>query len=221
MTNHHPSVESACDRVSRSSVAPVFLLGERSAKPLPIREQVRESVRMPCNIDDLLELMRARRSVRKFTHAPLESDEVAMVLEAFRWAPSAGNAQPWHVRIVRDDLRKRELARAAVSQQFVAQAPLVLVVCADHELAHRAYRQRGVDLYCLQDTAAAIQNALLAIHAMGLGSCWIGAFREQSVATILALPDHLRPIAIVAVGHADEVPPTPPRRPWSEFTSDE
>ena len=172
-----------------------------------------------CDIDSLLELMRSRRSVRKFTSDPLPKECEAKLLEAFLWSPSAGNAQPWHLRIVREAEPKQRLCKAALSQQFVADAPVVFVVCADSQRAFKAYKQRGVELYCLQDTAAAIQNLLLAAHAMHLGTCWVGAFRERSVTEILELPEHLRPIAIVAVGVPDEQPRVPPRRSVEEITS--
>lgn len=174
---------------------------------------------MSCDVDSLIELMRSRRSVRRFTADPLPDGCEAKLLQAFLWSPSGGNAQPWHVRVVRDNEQKQRLCKAALSQQFVADAPVVYVVCADLDRAFKAYRQRGVDLYCLQDTAAAIQNLLLAAHAMGLGACWVGAFRERSVAEILELPEHLRPIAVVPVGIPDEQPRVPPRRPVEEIAS--
>lgn len=171
-------------------------------------------------IDDLLHLMRTRRSVRKLSSQPLPPDSEARLLEAFISSPSGGNAQPWHVRIVRDPERKHRLCQAALSQRFVEEAPVLFVVCADLDRAFKAYKQRGIELYCLQDTAAAVQNLLLAAHAMGLGACWVGAFREQSVREVLDLPEHLRPIALVPVGIPEEQPRATPRRPVEEITSE-
>ena len=76
-----------------------------------------------------------------------------------------------------------------------------------------------MDLYCLQDVAAAVQNLLLLAHADGLGACWVGAFRERDVARVLTLPRHLRPVALVAVGVPAESPAPPQRRPPAEVTS--
>lgn len=171
-------------------------------------------------VDNILSLIRSRRSVRKFTSAPLPQGCEDSLLEAFRWAPSGGNAQPWHVRVVRRDDLKQRLCQASLSQRVVAQAAVVYVVCADLDRAFKAYKQRGVELYCLQDTAAAIQNLLLAAHAMDLGACWVGAFQESSVVEILELPSHLRPIALVAVGIPAEDPRVPPRRPTEEICSE-
>lgn len=172
------------------------------------------------SIDTILSLIRSRRSVRKFTSAPLPEGCEDRLLEAFRWAPSGGNAQPWHVRVVRSDDLKQRLCQASLTQQVVAQAAVVFVVCADLERAFKAYKQRGVELYCLQDTAAAIQNLLLAAHAMNLGACWVGAFQESTVMKILELPSHFRPVALVAVGIATEEPRVPPRRPTEEICSE-
>jgi nitroreductase len=172
------------------------------------------------HVDTVLSLIRTRRSVREFTSDPLPEGCEQRLLEAFRWAPSGGNAQPWHVRAVRADELKQRLCQASLSQPMVVQAPVVYVVCADLNRAFKAYKQRGVELYCLQDTAAAIQNLLLAAHAMGLGACWIGAFRERSVTEILRLPEHLRPIALVAVGVAAQEPRVPPRRSVEEIFSE-
>ena len=168
-------------------------------------------------IDDLLQLMRTRRSVRKLSSEPLPEGCEAKLLEAFVWAPSGGNKQPWHVRIVHDASLKHRLSAAAHSQPSVQDAPVVFVVCADLDRAFGAYKERGRELYCLQDTAAAVQNMLLAAHAMGLGTCWVGAFEEEAVRDALALPTHLRPVAMVPVGVPKEQPRAPSRRPVAEI----
>ncbi|MBW2529101.1 MAG: nitroreductase family protein [Deltaproteobacteria bacterium] len=162
--------------------------------------------------DRLLKLVRARRSVRRFSSEPVSLDAEQRLLEAAIWAPTAGNAQPWCFVCVRSSEHKAQLCRAALQQRFIADAPLVVVVCADLDRAVRAYGERGASLYCLQDTAAATQNLLLAAHAMGLGSCWVGAFQETEVARVLGLEAHLRPVAVVAVGEPAEQPKAPARR---------
>lgn len=162
-------------------------------------------------IDDLLELIRTRRSVRRFQSTPIRPEDEERLLEAAVWAPTAGNAQPWFFERVHEPATKQRLCAAALNQRFIAEAPLVVVVCADLTRAVRAYGERGASLYCLQDTAAATQNLLLAAHAMGLACCWVGAFQEAEVAKILGLDDHLRPVAIVAVGEPAEDPAPPGR----------
>jgi len=164
-------------------------------------------------VDELFELIRTRRSVRQFAPDPLPTGALERLLDAMIHAPSAGNAQPWYFVCVESPERKRELAEAAFAQRFIAEAPVVVVVCADERRAARAYAERGFAQYCLQDTAAATQNLLLMAHAMGLATCWVGAFDEHKTRQLLELPRRLRPVALVPLGVAAEQPRKPPRRP--------
>jgi nitroreductase len=102
----------------------------------------------------------------------------------------------------------------------VAGAPVIIVVCADPERSAARYAQRGRELYCLQDTAAAAEHILLAAVALGLGGCWVGAFDESRAAKVLALPRHLRPVAILPIGKpAGERGIRTPRRPLHDTAS--
>ncbi|MFN3346299.1 MAG: nitroreductase family protein [Candidatus Bipolaricaulaceae bacterium] len=165
---------------------------------------------------DVFEAIRTRRSVRQYLSDPIPEEVVQELIAAAVLAPSAGNAQPWRFIVVRDQKLREGLANAAYGQTFLAEAPVVIVVCADLERARRAYRERGETLYCLQDTAAAIQNLLLAATARGYGTCWVGAFDEGKVAELLGLPRNLRPVAMVPVGKPAEAPRPRPRRPLRE-----
>ncbi len=166
---------------------------------------------------EIFEVIRKRRSIRAYTKEDVSEEEVKKLIDTARWAPSAGNIQPWEFIIVRNAETKRKLSVAALDQSFIEEAPVVIVVCADQKRSAWGYGQRGATLYCLQDTAAATQNLLLATHALGLGACWIGAFREEGVRQALNLPIDVRPVAIVPVGHPAEKPMAPSRRPLSEI----
>ena len=169
---------------------------------------------------DLWTAIRNRHCVRHLTVQDLSTSTVDTILEAAIRAPSAGNRQAWHFVVVRRTEVKRALARAAGGQTFVATAPVVIVVCADPERSAARYADRGRDLYCLQDTAAATEHILLAATALGLGCCWVGAFDEKAAARALALPGHLRPVAIVPIGQPAAKPSKPSsRRPLSEVVS--
>jgi nitroreductase len=168
--------------------------------------------------EELLELLASRRSVRRFASGPLAPELEQRLLEAACSAPSAGNVQPWLFVRVRAAEARAALCAAALSQRFVTEAPLCIVVCADLRRAEQAYGERGLSLYCLQDTAAATQNLLLAAHALGLGACWVGAFRERDVRRALELPEHLRPVALVPIGLPVEEPSSPGRRPLEEVS---
>ena len=151
---------------------------------------------------DVFEAMEKRRSVRSFDVGREVAEElVEELLRCACQAPSAGNVQPWRFVVVRDAGLKERLAAAALGQSFVAAAPVVIVVCADLAVHAFAYGRRGVELYAVQDTAAATENLLLCATALGLGACWVGAFREEEVARVLDLAPDVRPLALVPVGY--------------------
>jgi nitroreductase len=122
-----------------------------------------------------------RRSIRNYKKHELPQTTVEKLLEATRQAPSAGNVQPWEFLVASTQKTKTDLSFAAYGQKDLQDASVVFVVCADEKQAAEAYGSRGKTLYCIQDTAAAIQNILLTACAMGLGTCWIGAFKEDEV----------------------------------------
>lgn len=150
---------------------------------------------------DFWQVVENRFSVRDFDSAVDVPDEaVQRLLQAAIRAPSAGNRQPWHFYIVRSPEVRQKLADAAYGQTFVSRAPVAIVVCADAEQSAGRYGKRGRELYCLQDTAAAIEHILLSAVALGLGGCWVGAFDEDRAAQALGLPSRLRPVAILPIG---------------------
>lgn len=161
---------------------------------------------------DVLEAIKGRRSIRAFKNVDVSEETVERLIDAARWAPSAGNIQPWEFIVVRTHEIKRKLAEAALGQSFIEEAPVVIVACANEVRSVQGYGMRGKTLYCIQDTAAAIQNIHLAAYAMGLGTCWVGAFREEEAVKVLKTPAGIRPVAIIPVGYPAETPPPRSRR---------
>lgn len=154
------------------------------------------------------QVIEERHSVRAFDpDAEVSPEIVERLLQAAIRSPSAGNRQPWHFYVVRDAAVRQGLAAAAYGQDFVSEAPLVIVVCADPEQSAARYGARGRELYCLQDTAAATAHILLAAVALGLGGCWVGAFDERQAAHVLDLPTRHRPVAILPIGKPEGSPP--------------
>jgi len=166
---------------------------------------------------DVLEAIKGRRSIRAFKSQEISEEIVEKLIDTAMWAPSAGNIQPWEFIIVRKPEIKRRLAEAALDQSFIEEAPVVIVVCANENRSSQGYEMRGKTLYCIQDTAAAIQNLHLAAYSFGLGTCWIGAFKEEEAREILKIPYGIRPVAIIPVGYAAETPSPRSRRPRSEI----
>ena len=119
---------------------------------------------------NILEVIKSRRSVRDFTDQKIPESAINVLVDALRWAPSAGNLQSRKFYFVFNEEVRNKLAQAGLKHDFVsfiARAPLVVVACADLRLSSR-YGERGTNLYCIQDTAASVQNLLLAAHALGL-----------------------------------------------------
>lgn len=161
---------------------------------------------------DVKATIKKRRSVRRFQKKNVSTEQILSLLESGIHAPSEGNLQPWKFIVIRNNELKRKLTDAALKQNFIEEAPVAIVVCADLKKTS-PYGERGRNLYCLQSTAAAIQNILLHATAEGLATCWVGAFDENRVSKILGLPSHLRPVAIIPVGYPLQIPSIPPRLP--------
>ncbi|MEM3407738.1 MAG: nitroreductase family protein [Nitrososphaerota archaeon] len=167
---------------------------------------------------DVFEAIKSRRSIRAFQEKEIPEEFIEKILDSARWAPSAGNTQPWEFIIVKDKELKMKLAEAAYGQYFIVEAPLVIVVCTNIRKSSSRYGSRGETLYSIQDAAAATQNILLSIHALGLGACWIGAFSEEKVSLILNIPKYVRPVAILPIGYPAEKPSPPSKRRIDEIT---
>lgn len=165
------------------------------------------------------EVVYGRRSIRRYTREDVPDDLVTKVLDAARWAPSAGNLQPWLFYVVRNESVKRELYRAAYGQEYVLEAPVVLVVATDRAVSASVYGERGWNLYAVQDASAAIENLLLAVHAQGLGAVWIGAFNDDAVRRAIGIRrESVSPMAIIPVGWPAESPVPPRRRSLEDIT---
>ncbi len=170
---------------------------------------------------DLFEAIKNRRSIRTYRKQELPQGTLDALIDAARQAPSAGNAQPWTFVVATTQKTKCLLSAAALEQKSLEEATAVIVVCADLQRAEEAYGTRGKTLYCYQDTAAAVQNILLTACSMGLGTCWIGAFREEEVKAVIKAPPRIRPVALIPVGYPNESPRARPRRPASEIVHQE
>ena len=174
-------------------------------------------------------LMRARRSIRRYTGQPVPEEMLERLLTAAAWAPSAHNRQPWRFVVLTDEVVKERLARAmgdtlradrladgddpqAVAQDAersrarITGAPVVIAVCltmADMDRYPDERRGRAEYLMAVQSVAMAVQNLLLAAHAEGLGSCWMCAplFCPDVVGDALGLPEGWEAQALITLGY--------------------
>jgi nitroreductase len=148
---------------------------------------------------DFLNFCSSRSSVREYDDVPLNKDDLDYIFRCASTAPSAGNLEAWDVVVVTDEETKGALAEAAFGQEHVERAPVIFVVCSNYVRSMSRYGERGI-LYGLEDATIACTYMMLAAHAKNLRSCWTGAFDDDAVRDILALPQHIRPVSLLAVG---------------------
>jgi nitroreductase len=145
---------------------------------------------------DALELLKGRRSIRKYQDKPVEEEKIRLCLEAARWGPSASNLQPWEFMIVRNDETRMKLAQMHPYGKFIAESPVVFIPLTDPSI-HSDYHQ--------SDTALATMQFMIMAHALGLGTCWAGVINrpelESKIRSLFGIPDNLRVLALVAVGY--------------------
>lgn len=152
---------------------------------------------------DAVQAIMSRRSVRRFSGRPVEEQAVEALLRAAMQAPSAHNYQPWHFVVIRDRRALAEVPRFHRYAAMLPEADLAVVVCGDPALEAR-------EATLNQDCGAAVQNLLLAAHALGLGAVWLGVHpdpaRVEGLRRLTGLPPNILPVALVAVGHPAETP---------------
>lgn len=160
---------------------------------------------------EFFEVINRRRSIRRFKDKPITESQLQKILEAINSAPSAHNAQSYELIIVESLEKKKELAEAALGQEYVEKAPINIVFCANPSRTEETNPKIARD-YAFADACIACAYAQLAAVDLGLGSVWIGAFHRDEVSRILNLSRDWEPVAILPIGYPDEKPPKRPRR---------
>ncbi len=161
---------------------------------------------------DFYEVIKKRRSIRKYKDRPVEEEKLRRVLEAARIAPSAKNAQPWKFIVVKDK-KIREKFKAAYAGEWFWTAPVLICACG---LKEEAWRRWDGKSYLDVDVTIAMDHLILAATAEGLGTCWIGAFDVSEVKKILDLSQGEEPIALTPLGYPAISPEPRWRKPWDE-----
>ena len=191
-------------------------------------------------MSDIMELLRSRRSIRKFQSTSVPDDMVDLLLEAGHLAPSRANSQPWRFIVVTDPQIKSQLSVAAYNQKVVVEAPVLIVVLgiidprptipdrtaelvqagcfgedvkegADHVLDDWPLTELKVD--AALNSAIAATQIMLAAQGLGLGCCWVKLLDDPRVLEILEVPEGFYHTGILAIGYADESPNARPRLP--------
>jgi nitroreductase len=166
---------------------------------------------------DFFDVVRLRRSVRAFASRMLEEEKLRIILESANRAPSAGNSQAYEIYVVRRPEDRKALARAALGQDYVAEAPVSLVFCVQPARMSPRYGERGRRLYAVQDATIACTFAMLAATALELATVWIGAFRDEEVQRAIGVPENVVPVAILPIGYQGEFPAASPRRALADL----
>ena len=162
---------------------------------------------------ELMDVIRKRRSVRKYKSDPVPDEDIQYVLEAARLAPSWANNQCWKFVVVKDEEVKEELAKAG--NEWIAQAPVIITACADPDKPGT----KGDQPYYLVDIGIAMEHLILAATERGLGTCWVGWFDEKQAKKVLDVPENIRVVASTPLGYPDEEPAPRTRKTLEEITS--
>ena len=149
----------------------------------------------------VMEAILKRRSIRRFTNQPIAKEDIYSLLHAAMMAPTARNCQEWEFVVVRNKETFKKMMHIHPHAKMLEQADCALVVCGNTQREHAPG-------YWMADCGAATQNILLAATSLGIGSVWLGVYpneeRMAGVAKILGLPDHVKPLNIIALGYPDE-----------------
>ncbi len=159
---------------------------------------------MAVDHDIFMRIIKERRSIRRFKPDPVEGAKIDMLLEAARWAPSAGNAQPWEFVVITDKWTIQGLKTVMTGVMGnMKEGPLLILLCTDknRETAWTGY-----------DTGCSLQNILLCAHSLGLGACAIGGFDEEMIAGLLELPENFTPCLFITAGYPEKSVEAPERR---------
>ena len=159
----------------------------------------------------MLKAIAERASVRSYKPDAVPDEDLHTILEAALHAPSANNARPGHIVVVRDAAKREKLSQVHPWAGFCGQSPVVLIFCAEEELSPH---------WWIEDCSAAVENALIQAAALGLGTCWIGIrggspghpmSTEECVREVCAIPEGIRVLALVSLGYPASPPhPKPP-----------
>ena len=181
---------------------------------------------------EFLDVVRKRRSIHHFTREEVSEEDLRYILEAARWAPSAGNCQPWRFIIVREPENIHKIWESTTGielkispkrsfrvtpQNCIKKAPVIIVVCTDPTAYEGRQASINSDLFCIQDSANAAMHLLLAVCDRGLGACWVGMFKEEKLREALNIPQPIKPVAIIPIGHTRSKEKPRPRKPMEKL----
>ncbi len=160
---------------------------------------------------DALELIKTRRSIRRYSDKEISDETIQDILEAARWAPSGINNQPWRFAVVKDEEKKKTLAGFTKYSKTIKDSKIAVCVFLDKNSSY--HREKDI-----LGIGACVQNMLLYAHSLGIGSCWMGEIlnKKEELRKSLELPDQYELMAVITLGEPSESPKSS-RRTLSEL----
>ena len=161
---------------------------------------------------DIIDIIKSRRSVRKFTLESVADGTIEKILEAGRWAPSGLNNQPWRFGVVTDGVIKKKISKLTHYGNIVRAAQVLIAVFLDTDKSY--HREKDI-----QGIGACLQNMLLETHSLGLGAVWLGEIIKSNdeIKGLLGLGKELELMAVVALGYPAEKPKSVKRKPLKDL----
>ncbi|MBS3758785.1 MAG: nitroreductase family protein [Desulfobacterales bacterium] len=175
-------------------------------------------------MQDLMTVLKERRSIRNYEDKDVADDKLQTILEAVQWSPSWANTQCWEVVVIKDDAVKEKVLEAVPSanpaSKSITRAPVLLALCA--KLGTSGYFKEQVttkfgDWYMF-DLGIASQSICLAAHAVGLGTVIVGLFDHDKAKAAINVPEGYELVALIPVGYPSKVPSAPKRKAPEAFT---
>ncbi|MFX0141504.1 MAG: nitroreductase family protein [Candidatus Hodarchaeota archaeon] len=156
----------------------------------------------------VFEVIKTRRSIRSYKVGEIPKDHLMKILNCAQLAPSASNMQPYKFIIVQDPQIRKQIGKMANYQTFISKAAVIIIGLGDCISREKWYK---VDL------AIAMEHMVLVATELGYGTCWIGAFDEESIKELLKIPDELKIVALLPIGIPNQSPPARPRKDFTEL----
>ncbi len=174
-------------------------------------------------MQNFMEIVTARRSIRRFESRPIENEKMMRILGAARWSPSWANTQCWELIAVEDAKLLQSLADELSPRNpatiAVAKGPVTLAICAQKKKSGYYNGQQSTTLgdWLMFDLGIITQTICLAAHAEGLGSVVVGFFQHENVKELLGVPEGYEVVALLPIGYPDHAPSPPKRRDVKDF----
>ena len=174
-------------------------------------------------MNDLMQIIKGRRSIRKYEQKEVTEEAISKILEAVRWTPSWANTQCWEVISVRDRTLREKLQEAGVkgnpANKAIVEAPVLFALCGKQEASgyYKGQVTTKFGDWYMFDLGIATQSICLTAHSLGMGTVITGMFDHDKANELLDVGDGYQIVSLIPMGYPDKEPPVPKRREIREF----